>query len=258
MTHPMHPLISVEHLSLTYDSAPVLQDVSLSIAPHDFVTIVGPNGAGKSMLLKCLIGLVQPDSGTITRPAPLRIGYMPQRFQPDHTMPITAQRFLRLRQTCDSKTLENIAHETGICGYLDQPLHVLSGGELQRVLLTRALLATPDLLVLDEPAQNLDVSGQLSFYRLLEKIYGERQIAILMVSHDLHMVMASTRRVICLYHHICCTGEPHAVTQDPEFVALFGQDLSTMMAIYQHSHNHQHDTEHTHPEGVHHGHHHSV
>ena len=123
---------------------------------------------------------------------------------------------------------------------MNKPLHVLSGGELQRVLLARSLLGEPELLVLDEPAQNLDISGQLEFYKLLEKIYLERPLSILMVSHDLHMVMATTKQVVCLFHHICCSGEPQAVTKDPEFISLFGKDMANMMAVYQHSHNHSH------------------
>ena len=123
---------------------------------------------------------------------------------------------------------------------LHQPLTLLSGGELQRVLLARSLLNNPELLILDEPAQNLDITGQLSFYRLIEHIYQERKLTILMVSHDLHMVMASSRQVICLFHHVCCSGEPQAVTKDPEFIALFGKDMANMMAVYQHSHNHTH------------------
>ena len=120
-------------------------------------------------------------------------------------------------------------------------MSVLSSGELQRVLLARSLLNNPELLVLDEPAQNLDIAGQLTFYKLLETIYASHDLSILMVSHDLHLVMASTKQVVCLFHHICCSGEPHAVTKDPEFISLFGNDMANMVAVYQHSHNHTHD-----------------
>jgi zinc transport system ATP-binding protein len=233
-------LIRASHLSLTRQGKDILSDVSLSVMPHDFITIVGPNGAGKSMLLKCMMGFIVPDAGTVTRHPALKIGYVPQRLTPDHTMPISVARFLRLRKRADVSALQIVAEETGIVQILDKPLHVLSGGELQRTLLARALLDSPTLLILDEPAQNLDISSQLAFYKLLERVYAERSISILMVSHDLHMVMASTKKVVCLFHHICCSGEPHVVTQDPEFIALFGADMARMMAVYQHEHSHVH------------------
>lgn len=236
-------LITAEHIHVTRQGKHILQDVSLTINEHDFITLIGPNGAGKSMLLKCLMGFYNPDTGKVTRKQGLKIGYVPQRLIPDHTMPITVKRFLTLRKKYDPKGLTHTAEETNIQAILHKPLSVLSGGELQRVLLARSLLDNPDLLVLDEPAQNLDIFGELNFYKLLERIYAERNLSIFMISHDLHMVMASTKKVICLFHHICCSGEPHAVTQDPEFISLFGNDMAKMMAVYQHSHNHVHDGE---------------
>lgn len=237
----MEPLITAEKVTVTRQEKNILKDVSMSIGAKDFVTVIGPNGAGKSMLLKCLMGFYQPDSGMITRAQGLKIGYVPQRLMPDYSMPITTRRFLSLRKSIDAVSLKNVAEETGIEFILNKPLYVLSGGELQRVLLARSLLNNPDLLVLDEPAQNLDISGQLGFYKLLEQIYSERNLSILMVSHDLHMVMASSKRVICLFHLVCCSGEPHAITKDPEFISLFGDDMANMMAIYQHHHNNNQD-----------------
>jgi zinc transport system ATP-binding protein len=146
-----------------------------------------------------------------------------------------------LRKKVDEEEIEKIADETNIKSLLEKPVHVLSGGERQRVLLARSLIGNPELLVLDEPAQNLDISGQLAFYKLLEQIYQSRSLSILMVSHDLHMVMATTKKVVCLFHHICCSGEPQIVTKDPEFVSLFGNDMAEMMAVYQHGHNHTHE-----------------
>ncbi len=239
----MDALITAENISVIRQGKHILKDVAVTVGTRDFITIIGPNGAGKSMLLKCLMEFYQPEGGHISRKKNLKIGYVPQRLMPDLTMPITVRRFLHLRKKSDSTSLQKTAQETGIENILNKQLSVLSGGELQRVLLARSLLDNPELLILDEPAQNLDLSGQISFYKLLEKIYHERQISILMVSHDLHMVMASTKQVICLFHHICCSGEPHAVTQDPEFISLFGHDMANMMAIYQHSHNHKHNGE---------------
>ena len=236
----MDALIEARDITVIRRNKRVLKDVSISVAPRDFMTIIGPNGAGKSMLLKCLMGFYPPDSGTVRRRKGLKIGYVPQSLTPDHTMPITVERFLSLRKKIGSINLQDAARETGVEHTLKTPLPVLSGGELQRVLLARSLLDDPELLILDEPAQNLDISGQLSFYKLLQHIYAEHLLGILIVSHDLHMVMASTKNVVCLFHHVCCSGEPQAVTKDPEFISLFGDDMSNMMAVYQHSHNHIH------------------
>ena len=233
-------LVDARSITVTRQDKVILQDVSLSIGSHDFITIIGPNGAGKSVLLKTILGFFQPDKGTIQIKDGLKIGYVPQRITPDNTMPISTKKFITLRKTVSSENIKKIAKETGIEKILDKPLFVLSGGELQRALLARALLDEPDLLILDEPAQNLDISGQLAFYKLIERIFKQRNISILMVSHDLHMVMATTKKVVCLYHHICCSGEPHVVTKDPEFISLFGNDMARMMAVYQHDHHHKH------------------
>ena len=233
-------LIQASNINVSRQGNKILENVSVVVGDHDFLTVIGPNGAGKSMLLKCLMGFYAPDIGKIQKMNGLRVGYVPQNFAPEHTMPISVRRFLTLRKKIEKAAIEDIAQETGILKILDQALFELSGGERQRVLLARSLLDNPHLLVLDEPAQNLDISGQLGFYRLVEKIYKERKVSVLMVSHDLHLVMASTKEVICLFHHVCCSGEPQIVAKDPEFISLFGNDMATMMAAYQHSHDHAH------------------
>lgn len=233
-------LIQASNINVSRQGNKILENVSVVVGDHDFLTVIGPNGAGKSMLLKCLMGFYAPDIGEIRKMNGLRVGYVPQNFAPEHTMPISVRRFLTLRKKTEKAAIEEIARETGILNILDQALFELSGGERQRVLLARSLLDNPHLLVLDEPAQNLDISGQLGFYRLVEKIYKERKVSVLMVSHDLHLVMASTKEVICLFHHVCCSGEPQIVAKDPEFISLFGNDMATMMAAYQHSHDHAH------------------
>ena len=243
----MSQLLSAHHVRVIRQDKAILKDVSIEVGTRDFVTIIGPNGAGKTMLLKCLAGLVRPDSGTISQQAGLKIGYMPQRFVPDASMPMTAARFLRLLKPTSRERFDQVTHQTGIVPMLDGLLHELSGGELQRLLLARALLGDPQLLMLDEPAQNLDVAGQLAFYTLLEQLHHEQGISILMVSHDLHLVMASSRRVICLFKHVCCEGTAQAVAQDPEFISLFGHDMARMMAVYHHHHDHTH-ADHTHCE----------
>ena len=237
----MTDIISASNITVTRDNKDILDNVSISVNSDDFITILGPNGAGKSMLLKCLMGFYKPEKGMINRTPNLRIGYVPQQFVSEQTLPISTKRFLMLRKKADEEEINKIADETNIKSYLEKPVHVLSGGERQRVLLARSLIGNPELLVLDEPAQNLDISGQLAFYKLLERIYQTRSLSILMVSHDLHMVMATTKKVVCLFHHICCSGEPQIVTKDPEFVSLFGNDMAEMMAVYQHGHNHTHE-----------------
>ncbi|HBR97108.1 MAG TPA: zinc ABC transporter ATP-binding protein ZnuC [Gammaproteobacteria bacterium] len=236
----MSTLITADNLFVSRRDQVILHDVSLRIGERDFITLIGPNGAGKSMLLKCLLGFYKPDAGRIERADDLRVAYVPQSLKADTTLPITVSRFLTLRQKPARDVLDNAIAETGIESLVAKPLQVLSGGEMQRVLMARALLSEPQLLVMDEPAQNLDISGQLAFYRLVDDVYHRRGLSVLMVSHDLHWVMASTRQVICLYHHVCCTGTPQAVAQDPQFVALFGEDMSKLMAMYRHSHDHNH------------------
>jgi zinc transport system ATP-binding protein len=232
----MSLLIKAENLNLIKQGNHILKNINVTINDKDFITIIGPNGAGKSMLLKCLMGLEPIDEGVIIHKTDLKIGYVPQRLIPDKTMPLTVKKFLTLRKRINKAILEKTTMETNVTPILSKQLSVLSGGELQRVLLARSLLHDPDILILDEPAQNLDISGQLSFYKLIERIYEERGLSILMVSHDLHMVMASTRQVICLFHHICCSGEPRTITKNPEFISLFGDDMADMMAVYQHNH----------------------
>ncbi len=237
----MNGLITAEKVSVFRERRAILKDVSFTIGERDFITVIGPNGAGKSMLLKCLMGFYEPDKGGVVRKRGVKIGYVPQSLTVDRVMPITVRRFLTLRKRADDPAIRKAGEETAVRALLAKPLHALSGGELQRVLLTRALLDSPELLILDEPAQNLDVSGQLAFYKLLERIYAERDLSILMVSHDLHLVMSCTRKVVCLFHHVCCSGEPQAVAKDPQFISLFGDDMARMMTVYHHTHDHRHD-----------------
>ena len=237
------PLIVADNISAYRRGFAVVRDVSLQVERGDFTTIVGPNGAGKTTLLKCLLGLSPTDSGTVRRAEGIKIGYAPQNFFADYVFPLTASAFLSLRNRASAADIADIAAETDIESALPKPLHLLSGGELQRVLIARALLRRPDVLALDEPAQNLDIGGQTALYQLLSRLYERRRMSILMVSHDLHMVMAATKKVVCMYHHICCSGEPHHVAQHPEFVALLGDDMAKMTAVYHHTHDHRHDND---------------
>ena len=240
------PLIEATELCVRRHGGLVLDKVSLTLGERDFITLIGPNGAGKSVLLRNLLKLESPNSGTVKHRQGIRIGYVPERFQIDPTLPMPVRRFLTLNNNQSAEAVEALALEANCGGLLDKPLANLSGGELQRVLLARALSGNPHVLMLDEPAQNLDVSGQLQFYQLIDALYEKRNLSVLMVSHDLHMVMSSTRQVVCLYHHICCSGAPDSVARDPEFVQMFGAEMAQMMAVYQHSHAHDHTHDHEH------------
>lgn len=212
----------------------------MEVYPAEIVTIIGPNGSGKTTLLKILLGLVPPSEGDIFLHPTLRIGYVPQVIQFDPIMPLAAYDLLKLIEK-DHERIMQVAAEVEITGYLRRQLYALSGGELQRVMLAQALLNQPQLLVLDEPVQGVDFNGQARLYKLIREVARARECAVLMVSHDLHLVMAETDHVICLNRHICCSGTPHNVSKDAEFISLFGAETAKQIAYYVHHHDHQHD-----------------
>lgn len=238
-------LVSASEIGLSLNGRAILQHISFSLKAEQIVTLIGPNGAGKTTLVRLVLGLLKPDTGSVTLKPGLRIGYMPQRIAIDHTIPITVKRFLQLacstHKTARQPLPQNLLQEIGIEHILNAPLQSISGGEFQRVLLTRSLLNNPELLVLDEPVQGVDINGQETLYRLIRNIRERYHCGILMVSHDLHLVMAATDEVICLNQHICCTGHPESIRQHPEFLKLFGQSAGSF-AVYAHHHDHQHDT----------------
>jgi zinc transport system ATP-binding protein len=236
----MAPLVTLDRASVDHNGQSLLRDISLTLSAGEIVTVIGPNGAGKSTLVKLATGLVRPSSGSVKRQPKLRIGYMPQKLSFDPSLPLTVQRFLTLsnpvrRQVDDAQARLNIGHLS------TKTVHVLSGGELQRVLLARALLRQPQLLVLDEPVQGVDVNGQTELYGLITSLRQELGCGVLMVSHDLHLVMAQTDRVVCLNHHICCQGRPEKVSADPAYLQLFGRDAAEAIAVYTHRHDHSHN-----------------
>jgi zinc transport system ATP-binding protein len=233
-------LISTQALCLSHNGNLVLQGVNFSIKRGEIVTIVGPNGSGKSSLLRALVGALKPSSGTVTRAEGLRIGYVPQRLQIDTTLPLTVSRFLNLphRQTAD--TITQALTRAGVPELAGQQMISLSGGQFQRVLLARALLNEPDILILDEATQGLDQPGAAAFYRRIEEVRTALNCAVLMVSHDLHVVMAASDRVLCLNGHVCCEGTPDVVADAPEYRAIFGSGTQGTLALYRHDHDHHH------------------
>lgn len=237
----MSSLICLDKISVIFGQRPVLSDISLTLQPGRILTLLGPNGAGKSTLVRVVLGLIQPDRGKLHRPDGLRIGYVPQKIHLDATLPLTVERFMLLRggvKRADILPALKRVHAAQLFSY---PLQKLSGGEMQRVLLARALLNQPQLLVLDEPTQGVDVNGQVALYDLIDQLRHELHCGVLMVSHDLHLVMAKTDEVLCLNQHICCSGTPEVVSKHPEFISMFGTRGAEQLAIYRHHHNHRHD-----------------
>lgn len=250
-------LIAAEHLCVAFGTGEVLHDVSLSIRPAEIVTILGPNGSGKSTLLRALLGILAPSHGRVARAPGLRIGYVPQRLAIDRAMPMTVRRFLSLPARVSDLEAAEALGRVGLEPLGAAQMASLSGGQFQRVLLARALLSRPQLLILDEPTQGLDQPGEAAFYRLIDEVRAETGAAVLMVSHDLHVVMAASDRVICLNGHICCEGTPRVVSNAPEYRALFGLGTQGALALYQHAHDHSHDgggQGHDHHHGHDHGH----
>ena len=234
-------LIAAHDVSKVFQDRAVLDNVSLEVKQGKIVTLIGPNGAGKTTLVRIILGLMTPDSGTVTRRSDLNVGYMPQKLFIDPTMPIAVNRFLQLSGSSDHTQIRNTLDQLKIPHLLNSPLTSVSGGEMQRVLLARAMLRKPQLLVLDEPAQGVDVSGQAELYGLISEIRDRMNCGVIMISHDLHLVMSSTDEVVCLNHHVCCHGEPEHVSNDPAFLDLFGARSAESLAIYTHNHNHEHD-----------------
>ncbi len=234
-------LISAQDISVNFGTGDVLSDVTLAVQAGEIVTILGPNGSGKSTLLRALLGIVPLASGTVSRAPNLRLGYVPQKLTIDRSMPITVRRFLSLpRRVTDGAATAALAR-VGLPQVEQRQMADLSGGQFQRVLLARALLTDPQLLILDEPTQGLDQPGEAAFYRLIAELRAQTGTAVLMVSHDLHVVMAASDRVICLNGHICCEGTPRVVSNAPEYRALFGLGTMGALALYQHDHDHSHD-----------------
>ncbi len=234
-------LISVQNVNVGYGANPVLRNVSIAIEPGEIVTIVGPNGSGKTTLLRTLIGAVRPASGTITRKPGLRIGYVPQKLHIDPTLPITVERFLALPRGIDRSAGARALERAGVPDLSQRQMSDLSGGQFQRVLLARALSTQPDLLLLDEATQGLDQPGSAAFYLQIEEVRKETGCAVLMISHELHVVMSASDRVICLNGHVCCQGTPDIVSAAPEYRALFGTGTGGALALYRHDHDHEHD-----------------
>ncbi len=234
------PLVTLSGVSVRRSGRAILSGIDLTLRPGEIVTVIGPNGGGKTTLLKVVLGLTKPDTGSISARRGLRVGYVPQRLQLDPTLPMTVRRLLTLtRRTPEPELIEALG-ETGVAHLLDADATSISGGEFQRVLIARALLARPELLVLDEPVQGVDFNGEVALYEKIAEIRRRHGCGVLLVSHDLHVVMAASDRVLCLNGHVCCAGVPREVAEAPEYLRLFGPRAANTVAIYRHHHDHTH------------------
>lgn len=257
-------LISLDNAGMFRDRKWLVRGVSMTVEPGEIVTLIGPNGSGKSTTAKMALGVHKPSEGTARQRNGLKIGYVPQKLSIDWTLPLTASRFMGLTSQISAKEIDQAMASTDTLHLQKSEVRSLSGGEFQRVLLARAIARKPDLLVLDEPVQGVDFNGEIALYELIKNIRDEIKCGVLLISHDLHVVMAATDRVVCLNGHVCCSGTPKAVTSSDEYKSLFGARATSGLAIYEHSHDHEHlpdgrvrhhdgsITDHCHPDDGHH------
>ena len=230
-------LIEVQKLNVAYGKKKVLKNVNLTLSKNEIVTIVGPNGSGKTTLFKSIIGSIPITSGKISVKRNLKIGYVPQVLNIDRSLPLTVERFLKLAKNRNDQGFLRAQQILDSDDLLSSQISNLSAGQLQRVLLGHALMNEPDVLLLDEATRGLDQPGSAAFYKIIEEIRDATGCAILMISHDLHVVMSASSRVICLNGHICCQGEPNSVASSPEYKAMFGSKVEGTLALYQHNHS---------------------
>lgn len=233
-------LVVADGVSLAAGGRELLHEIDLVVAAGEIVTIIGPNGAGKTTLIRVLLGLLTPTAGSVWRRPAIRVGYLPQKLSIDPVLPLTVSRMMTLTVRRARHVVQAALAETGVGHLADQQVDALSGGELRRVLLARCLLRDPDLLVLDEPIQGVDFAGETALYDLIGGLRDQQGCGVVMVSHDLHVVMAATDRVICINRHVCCEGAPEHVSSHPEYVRLFGAQAARAVAVYTHHHNHDH------------------
>ena len=233
-------LASGRDLVVRYRGRAVLDRVSIEVHRREVVSLIGPNGAGKTTAVRALLGLIKPDAGAVHLEPGVVVGYVPQRFEQEELLPLSVRRFIAMAGRRDRADAAAVLEEVGAAAVIDRQLANLSGGEFRRVLLARALLRDPDLLVLDEPVQQVDFSGQVAMHRLIGRLRDRRGCGVIVISHDLHLVLGATDRVVCINGHVCCAGEPEAVSRHPEYVSLFGPHAAAALAVYTHQHDHSH------------------
>ena len=245
MTVTRKALVSLDDAGVCVSDKWLVRGVSLNVHQGEIVTLIGPNGSGKSTTAKVALGVINPSEGNAQRKRNIRVSYVPQKLVLDWTVPLTVNRFMTLTHLANESDIQRALSSTGTEHLKNAQVRNLSGGEFQRVLLARAVVNAPELLVLDEPVQGVDFNGEIALYHLIEKIRTEFNCGIILISHDLHLVMSSTDRVICLNGHVCCSGSPEAVALAPEFRTLFGDRAANELAFYKHNHDHEHSPDRT-------------
>ncbi|EJZ18072.1 metal ABC transporter ATP-binding protein [Rhizobium sp. Pop5] len=234
------PLVSLDNVGVFRNGRWLVRGVEFSVSRGEIVTLIGPNGSGKSTSAKAAIGVLKPDEGRVERKTGLKVGYVPQKLSIDWTLPLTVRRLMTLTGPLPERDMQEALEAAGIAHMIGAEVQHLSGGEFQRALMARAIARKPDLLVLDEPVQGVDFSGEIALYDLIKSIRNLSGCGILLISHDLHVVMAETDTVICLNGHVCCRGTPEIVSRSPEYVRLFGSRAAQTLAVYSHHHDHTH------------------
>ncbi len=240
MLNTLEPIALLDHAGINRADRWLVRGVSMTVEAGEIVTLIGPNGSGKTTTAKMLLGLLEPDEGKSILRSGLTVSYVPQTISIDWTLPLSVQRFMRLTGSVTKTEAADALALTGVEQLAHAEVRNLSGGEFQRVLLARAIARQPDLLVLDEPVQGVDFNGEIALYELIRHIRDQLQCGVLMISHDLHVVMAATDRVVCLNGHVCCSGTPTVVAESAEYKALFGARAASTLAVYQHHHDHTH------------------
>jgi len=240
MTKTHNHLLTLGNAGVYLSEKWLVRGVNLTLNRGELVTLIGPNGSGKSTTAKMALGIVKASEGTVQRQPKIRISYVPQKLIVDWTMPLTVRRFMSLTYPATRHKIQKALSSTETEHLINSEIRNLSGGEFQRVLIARAIVNEPELLVLDEPVQGVDFNGEIALYSLIEKIRGDLDCGIILISHDLHMVMSSTDSVLCLNGHVCCSGTPEIVASAPEFRKLFGDKAANELAFYRHSHDHEH------------------
>ena len=232
-------LVKLNNVGIQQNDKWLVKGVSLEVEKGKIVTLIGPNGSGKSTTAKIALGIYKNIEGNVEK-FTNNVGYVPQKISIDWTLPLRVKDFMVLTDSIKDELIDEALSLTGVLHLKEKNLGNLSGGEFQRVLLARAISKKPELLVLDEPVQGVDFTGEIALYELIKKISEKLNCGILLISHDLHTVMSATDHVVCLNGHVCCSGSPKDVARNNEDKALFGEQASQTLAVYEHKHDHEH------------------
>ena len=235
-------LVKLNNVGIQQNGKWLVKGVSLEVEKGKIVTLIGPNGSGKSTTAKIALGIYKNIEGNVEK-LTNNIGYVPQKISIDWTLPLRVKDFMVLTDNIKDKLIDEALSLTGVIHLKEKNLGNLSGGEFQRVLLARAISKKPELLVLDEPVQGVDFTGEIALYELIKKISEKLNCGILLISHDLHTVMSATDHVVCLNGHVCCSGSPKDVARNNEYKALFGEQASQTLSVYEHKHDHEHSVD---------------